>query len=107
MIFDNVFRDLDAAASAALLSCFICQEKGNTPKLAEVLSGCLRTMQSFARRIAQATKDSLMEIDEDEYIESFKPQMMDVVYNWINGKSFSEICGENSELFEGEYFFST
>uniref|UniRef100_A0AC35GHW4 Uncharacterized protein n=1 Tax=Panagrolaimus sp. PS1159 TaxID=55785 RepID=A0AC35GHW4_9BILA len=101
MIFDNVFRNLDAAASAALLSCFICQEKGNTPKLAEVLSGCLRTMQSFARRIAQATKDSLMEIDEDEYIESFKPQMMDVVYNWINGKSFSEICGENSELFEG------
>uniref|UniRef100_A0AC34F163 Helicase ATP-binding domain-containing protein n=1 Tax=Panagrolaimus sp. ES5 TaxID=591445 RepID=A0AC34F163_9BILA len=101
MIFDNVFRNLDAATSAALLSCFICQEKGNTPKLAEVLSGCLRTMQGFARRIAQATKDSLMEIDEDEYIDSFKPQMMDVVYSWIQGKSFSEICGENSELFEG------
>jgi ATP-dependent RNA helicase DOB1 len=101
MIFDNVFRDLDSATAAALLSCFICQEKGNTPKLVEVLGGCLRTMQGFAKRIAQATKESLIEIDEDEYVDSFKPQMMDVVYSWIQGKSFNEICGENSDLFEG------
>ena len=46
MIFDNIFRDLDAPTAAALLSCFICQEKGNTPKLADALSGCLRIHSS-------------------------------------------------------------
>uniref|UniRef100_A0A7E4VDN8 Superkiller viralicidic activity 2-like 2 n=1 Tax=Panagrellus redivivus TaxID=6233 RepID=A0A7E4VDN8_PANRE len=102
MIFSDVFRDLDAPTSAALLSCFICQEKGDTPKLAAALSTCLNTMQTFAKRIAQATKDARLEIDDQEYVDSFRPLMMDIVHNWVSGESFKTIC-ESTEVFEGMF----
>ena len=41
-----------------------------------------------------------MEIDVDEYIESFKPQMMDVVHAWSTGSTFADIC-KMTDVFEG------
>ena len=41
-----------------------------------------------------------MEIDEEAYAESFRPHMMDVVYEWCNGCSFSKIC-KMTDIFEG------
>lgn len=38
---------------------------------------------------------------EDKYVESFKPGMMDVVYQWVNGASFAEVM-KNTDIFEGE-----
>ena len=32
-----------------------------------------------------------MQLVEDEYIATFKYQLMDVVYAWAHGKSFAEI----------------
>lgn len=100
MIFGNIFKELDPSTSAALLSCFVCQEKASTPKLADQLGSALRTMQTYARHIANITQDARLEIDVEEYVDSFRPQMMDIVYNWINGKTFKDIC-ENREIFEG------
>lgn len=46
LIFNGVFGQLTPAQSAAILSCFVCDEKSNDNlKLAEELSGPLRTMQ--------------------------------------------------------------
>ena len=28
----------------------------------------------------------------EEYVASFKPELMDAVYSWCNGAKFSEIC---------------
>ena len=42
-----------------------------------------------------------MEIDTDEYVESFKPQMMDVVYAWSTGSTFADIC-KMTDVFEGD-----
>ncbi|KAE9555773.1 hypothetical protein FO519_000987 [Halicephalobus sp. NKZ332] len=100
MIFGNVFKELDAATAAALLSCFVCQENSSSPQLADELSGALRTMQSYARRIAAATLDARLEIDVDEYVGSFRPHVMDIVYKWIEGQSFSDICS-STDIFEG------
>lgn len=103
MIFGNVFKELDAATAAALLSCFVCQENSSSPHLADELSGALRTMQSYARRIASATLDARLEIDVEEYISSFRPHVMDIVYKWIEGKSFSDICS-STDIFEGMHY---
>jgi ATP-dependent RNA helicase DOB1 len=65
------------------------------------LSGPLRTMQDMARRIAQNSRDAKIEIDVDDYVSKFKPFMMDVVYEWCKGASFSEIC-KMTDLFEGQ-----
>ena len=41
-----------------------------------------------------------MEIDEEDYVGSFKPEMMDVVFAWAKGASFSQII-KLTDIFEG------
>ena len=36
----------------------------------------------------------------ETYVESFKPHIMDVVFAWANGASFSQIC-KMTDAFEG------
>lgn len=38
--------------------------------------------------------------DEEEYVQSFKPGLVDVCYAWSNGAKFREIC-ELTDVFEG------
>lgn len=49
-------------------------------------------MQEIAHRIAKVSKESKLVIDEDEYISSFKVELMDAVVQWCKGASFTEIC---------------
>jgi len=49
-------------------------------------------MQEIARRIAKVSKESKLPLDEDEYVSSFKVELMDAVMQWCRGASFSEIC---------------
>jgi len=49
-------------------------------------------MQEIARRIAKVSKESKLTIDEDEYVQSFKVELMDAVVQWCRGASFAEIC---------------
>jgi ATP-dependent RNA helicase DOB1 len=69
-------------------------------KLKEELAAPLRDMQEIARRIAKVSKESKLPIDEDEYVASFKVELMDCVMQWCSGASFSEIC-KLTEVFEG------
>ena len=77
MVFNGLFNDLSAEQSAAILSCFVFDERSNEmPKLTEALSGPLRQMQEMARRIAKVSRDAKIKIEEDQYVETFKPFMM-------------------------------
>ncbi|KJH50525.1 DSHCT domain protein [Dictyocaulus viviparus] len=104
MLYGGVFTDLTPAQIAALLSCFVFQENAKTPKLAEELSGCLRKLHEYARRIAKLSLECKLDIIEDKYVESFKPGMMDVVYQWVNGASFGEVM-KNTDIFEGVHYY--
>ncbi|GAA5965554.1 hypothetical protein JCM8115_001572 [Rhodotorula mucilaginosa] len=101
MVFGGVFNDLTPQQCAALLSCFVFDEKSEqTSKLTEELAGPLRVMQEAARRIAKIAIESKMTVVEDEYVASFKPQLMDAVFAWCNGAKFSDIC-KMTDVFEG------
>ncbi|KAI9020835.1 rRNA-processing arch domain-containing protein [Phycomyces nitens] len=101
MIFQGVFNDLTVDQSVALLSCFVFDEKvDQQARLQEELAGPLRLMQETARRIAKVSKECKMSIDEDEYVEKFKPQLMDVVFAWCQGAKFFQIC-KMTEVYEG------
>ena len=102
MIFNGLFNNLSSAQSASILSCFVCDEKSNEmPKLTESLSGPLRQMQEMARRIAKVSKEASLEVDENQYVETFKPFMMDVVFEWCQGCTFAQLC-KMTDMFEGE-----
>ena len=49
-------------------------------------------MQEIARRIAKVSQESKLPIVEDDYVQSFKVELMDAVVHWCRGSSFSDIC---------------
>ncbi|GLH11936.1 Superkiller viralicidic activity 2-like 2 [Gryllus bimaculatus] len=101
LIFNNLFNDLNVPQCVALLSCFVCDEKANEmPKLSEELSGPLRQMQEIARRIARVSVEAKLDVDEANYVEQFKPFLMDVIHAWCKGASFLQIC-KMTDIFEG------
>jgi ATP-dependent RNA helicase DOB1 len=101
MIFNGAFNDLSVEQCVALLSCFVFQEKAEEmPKLTEELSGPLRMMQDSARKIARIAIEAKLDIEEDAYVEKFKPHLMDVVHAWCSGAPFSQIC-KMTDVFEG------
>ena len=46
------------------------------------------------------SKEAKLEIDEETYVDSFRPQMMDVVHAWCSGATFLQIC-KMTDIFEG------
>ncbi|TFK24097.1 antiviral helicase [Coprinopsis marcescibilis] len=102
LIFNGAFNALNPEQCAALLSCFVFSEKSEqTTKLTEELTAPLRVMQEIARRIAKVSKESKLAIDEDEYVSSFKVELMEAVVQWCRGASFADICKITDQLFEG------
>lgn len=49
-------------------------------------------MQEIARRIAKVSTESKLPLVEEEYVQSFKVELMDAVVQWCRGASFSDIC---------------
>ena len=110
LIFNGVFNSLAPEHCAGLLSCFVFTEKVGAPqrccrgqrliivqsehqtRLKEELAAPLRVMQETARRIAKVCKESKLPIVEEEYVQSFKVELMDAVVQWCKGASFSDIC---------------
>ena len=66
---------------------------------------CLPFLQESARRIGKVSEEAKLEIDVETYVESFRPHIMDVVFAWANGASFSQIC-KMTDVFEGNYIVS-
>uniref|UniRef100_A0A8D0E144 Exosome RNA helicase MTR4 n=1 Tax=Salvator merianae TaxID=96440 RepID=A0A8D0E144_SALMN len=101
MMFNGLFNDLSSEQATALLSCFVFQENSSEmPKLTEQLAGPLRQMQECAKRIAKVSAEAKLEIDEENYLNSFRPNLMDVVHTWANGATFAHIC-KMTDVFEG------
>ncbi|RWS27306.1 superkiller viralicidic activity 2-like 2 [Leptotrombidium deliense] len=101
MLFNGLFNDLNIYQINALLSCFVFEEKTEkTEKLTDELAKPLRQMQELAKRIATVSKEAKLDIDENAYVESFRPNLMDVVYAWSKGQSFAHLC-KMTDAFEG------
>jgi len=92
LLFNRFFNELTPEQCAAALSCFIFEEKSNeTPTLKEELAKPYREIQAQARTIAKISQESKLAVNEDEYVDGFKYQLMEVVYKWCNGATFAEI----------------
>lgn len=91
LLFDRFFNELTSEMCAAVLSCFIFEEKSDASALKEELAKPFREVQAKARMIAKVSQESKLPLVEDEYLQNFKWQLMEVVYAWSHGKSFAEI----------------
>jgi ATP-dependent RNA helicase DOB1 len=87
----------------ALCSCFVVDEakrEGDDLELEKELEAALDALKAVCTRVATVTKESKIPIDVDEYVESFSPVAMRVVYHWCTGKSFADVC-QLTQMFEG------
>jgi len=103
LMFNGVFARLHPHELVALASCFMPVEKSNSSnmdKSAKALAKPLKALQDAAREIANVQKDCKIDINVDEFVDSFKPTMVEIVYCWAEGESFSEIV-KKTDLFEG------
>ncbi|KIM76880.1 hypothetical protein PILCRDRAFT_825880 [Piloderma croceum F 1598] len=101
LVLNGAFNPLSPEQCAGLLSCFVFTEKSEqVTKLKEELAAPLRVMQEIARRIAKVSIESKLPMVEDDYVQSFKVELMDAVVQWCRGASFSDIC-KLTDQFEG------
>jgi ATP-dependent RNA helicase DOB1 len=91
LLFNRFFNELSPELIAAVLSVFIFEEKVEAPALPEELMKPYTQIQAQARIIAKVSQESKLEVNEDEYVQSLKYQLMETVYAWANGKSFADV----------------
>jgi ATP-dependent RNA helicase DOB1 len=100
MIFDGVFNPLTVEQAVALLSCFVHKEASKDEKVQEDLKLPFQQLQMAARNVAKVSIDAKMTLEEEEYVASFNPGMVSVVYAWCQGSKFADICALTN-IFEG------
>ncbi|KAI3427412.1 hypothetical protein D9Q98_010327 [Chlorella vulgaris] len=101
MVFAGVFSEMSLEQLCALMSCFIWRERsegGN--KLRPDLEGPYASLREAARKVAKVAADCKMELDVEEYVESFRPDLTDLIAMWCRGVSFADLY-KQTEVFEG------
>jgi ATP-dependent RNA helicase DOB1 len=53
-----------------------------------------------ARRVAKIGQECKLPVNPEEYVEHFRPGLMEVVHRWAGGAKFIEIC-RLTDVFEG------
>ncbi|KAF7551990.1 hypothetical protein G7Z17_g4630 [Cylindrodendrum hubeiense] len=86
LLFDRFFNELTPETCAAVLSCFIFDEKVETAALKEDLQKPFREVQAKARIIAKVSQECKLDVNEEEYAQKLKWQLMETVYTWAQGK---------------------
>ncbi len=92
LLFNRFFNELTPEQCAAALSVFIFEEKcKDPPQLRDELAKPFRDIQAQARQVAKVSMESKVVVNEEEYLATFKYELMEVVYAWTHGASFASI----------------
>jgi ATP-dependent RNA helicase DOB1 len=92
LLFNRFFNELTPELCAAALSCFIFEEKTKEEvSLKPELAKPFKDIQQQARKIAKISMESKVPLNEEEYVQTFKKELMEVVFAWTNGASFATI----------------
>eukprot|EP00210_Caulerpa_lentillifera_P002519 g2416.t1 len=102
LLFNGVLKRLNKNDLVAFLSCLVPfhekteERSGEHPTLHEAMA----QLKEITTLIAHTTIESRMEMDEAEYVESFHPWFLEIMYAWSKGSTFHEVC-QMTEIFEG------
>jgi len=73
--------------------------EASAPKTTE-LAAAYQLLLNTARRFSEVFIQSKLNIDQDAYVNNYKPSLMEVVFAWAHGAKFAEIC-QLTDVFEG------
>lgn len=103
LIFNGTFKELDAEMCVALVSALVWREAGpdiGEVKLSEESKEVHNKLRDTARLVGKQVSECKLTIDVNEYVDSFRPDLMDMVRAWSTGTKFAEIM-KLTTLFEG------
>ncbi|GMM50196.1 ATP-dependent RNA helicase [Starmerella bacillaris] len=102
LIFNGTFSNLTPEQIVAVLSCFVFDERVNNKNSAmhPQLKEPFQAVQAMAKQIARVCNECNLPVVEAEYLEQFKPELMDVVFQWSRGATFAQLC-KMTDVFEG------
>ncbi|KAL2755286.1 hypothetical protein ACRALDRAFT_2027072 [Sodiomyces alcalophilus JCM 7366] len=100
LMFDRFFNELAPETIAAVLSCFVLDEKLEAQPLKEELDKPYRAVVAKARQVAKVSIENKLDVNEEEFVAKFKWQLMETVHAWANNKPFAEIC-KMTNAYEG------
>ncbi|KAK4476808.1 hypothetical protein RD792_015968 [Penstemon davidsonii] len=101
LMFNGVFKDIKVEEMVSLLSCFVWQEKlQEAQKPRDELDLLFTQLQDTARKVAKVQLECKVQIDVENFVTSFRPDVMEAVYAWAKGSKFYEIM-EITPVFEG------
>lgn len=103
LMYTGVFNDLSVPQIGGLLSCLVFtqpQKDDKQAKLPKDLEAPLRQLQDTARKVANICVEAKIELDPDEYVRSFNPELCMVAYEWCAGRKFVDVMNWTEE-FEG------
>ncbi|EDK44929.1 antiviral helicase SKI2 [Lodderomyces elongisporus NRRL YB-4239] len=96
LVLDNFLGDFEPAEIVALLSCFVYEGRTReeeppliTPRLEEGKSKILKIADQLLKVFIE--KRVLLTSEEEDFVESKRFALVNVVYEWANGLSFNEI----------------
>lgn len=87
----------------AVCSCFVVDEskkEDDALELEKELETGYDALKAVIVRVGTVMNESKIVTDIDEYVDSFSPVGMRLIYHWCKGKDFKEVC-ELSNMFEG------
>lgn len=103
LLFNGSFNDLTPEQIVAIMSCLIFSEGGNSRVIEmtkEVLAIPLRLLQDTVKYVGSIMAESKMAVDTTAYVNSFRPDLMEVAYEWAKGAKFADVC-KLTEVYEG------
>ena len=84
LLFNRFFNDMNPEQCAAIMSCFVFEERvQEAPVLTEDQSKALREIQRQARVIAKVSIESKLPVSEEDYVNTFKWQLIPVIQAWV------------------------
>lgn len=109
LMFSGLFNEMSPESIAALLSCFVVDEKsassssksrGEKLPPQKDLVEAYRQVQETARRVANVWKECKIEVNVEEYVQKFSPDIMEAIGAWCSGATFAEVM-KITDTFEG------
>ena len=105
IMLQGLVQDVTPADLPVLFSVFVneerVKEKAQLPsKASEAVMGVFEKIRGLAKELAEASKESGLDVDVGEVVSSLNPSLMDTVQQWVEGATFAEICG-TTEMYEG------
>lgn len=93
LLMHGALSSLTAVQITSVLSCFVWSETTDRGglKIRDELKGAVGALRESARRVGNAQQDSGMACDVDGFINSFRPDLIDIITLWASKSSFAEV----------------